>query len=52
MEIDLKIVDAIKNNDLNRINFFKQEIAKELRNKGIDIEKIDSLCEEILIGFV
>ena len=52
MEIDLKIVDAIKNNDLNRINFFKQEIAKELRNKGIDIEKIDSLCEEILMEAV
>ena len=52
MEIDLKIVDAIKNKDLNRINFFKQEIAKELRNKGIDIEKIDSLCEEILMEAV
>ena len=48
MEIDLKIVEAIKNKDLNRINFFKQEITKELRKNNIDIEKIDNLCEEIL----
>lgn len=48
MEIDLKIVEAIKNNDLNRINFFKQEIIKELRKNNIAIEKIDSLCAEIL----